>query len=32
MLSKVPGYFSDVDPHFGEVDPSHSKWFKEQVA
>ena len=25
------GYFSDVDPRFGDVDPPHRKWFNEQI-
>lgn len=26
------GYFGDADPHFGDIDPPHRKWFKEQIA
>jgi hypothetical protein len=29
--SKDTGYFSDVDPRFGDVDPPHRKWFNEQI-
>ena len=23
------GYFGNADPHFGDIDPTHKKWFKE---
>ena len=35
MILKVMrqnGYFGDADPHFGDIDPPHRKWFKEQKA
>jgi len=27
----IAGYFGDVDPRFGDVDPPHRKWFNEQI-
>jgi len=25
----LSGYFGNADPHFGDIDPTHKKWFKE---
>ncbi len=32
ITSSLGGYFGDADPHFGDIDPPHRKWFKEQKA